>query len=310
MAQSSSSAVQKFSAVPIAVEVGKEFKLPFSVTSDVAVESLEGRIKGGDFALWENYVSKDSLDVFVKMEHALVHRFVSSSGTGDKEQASKDLLHKVFVCLRLIRPTRAVFSVAQFRILDDKLDVFSFMESKDPLTLVFPESEVLNQLSQKDLYRLRDLLPTFLSIERRKDTRRLQRAIRYFEGGYADVNDLALQLIVWMMGIEALFSEDGYDFPAIKKQINETVGSKTDIYEEFTDRDLYGAEPVLVGDVLDDLFRLRNSFVHGGWAPTEWINRGMRSSIGGGSINYADVLREAASFILRRSILASVERSH
>ena len=107
-----------------------------------------------------------------------------------------------------------------------------------------------------------------------------------------------------MMGIEALFSygDEPCAADTIKKRIAEVVGLDTDIYAEFEQRDLYAAKAVRVGEVLDEMFELRNRFVHGAWVPKPWFDREIRMAISGGPLTIADVVREAASFILRVGI--------
>jgi hypothetical protein len=54
--------------------------------------------------------------------------------------------------------------------------------------------------------------------------------------------------------------------------------------------------------VASDLFELRNRFAHGGWVPEEWASRKARPVLSG-TMEYADMLREAAAAILRKLLL-------
>jgi hypothetical protein len=300
--------IEKFTAVPLFFDFNARPNIPFQLTSDIVVDSLKGRLSTNNFMVWDKFVAERTIEFFTQMDSALVHRFYSSPGTGQKEEESKDRLHKIFVCLRMIRPTRTPFAVVQFKLKDDhQPDVFSFIEADDPVSLILPESEVLNHFNGNDLVKLRDLLPKFFAVDSATDTEYVRRAIRYYETGYSELHDPVLQFTVWMMGIESLFSgsENVHEPLAVQNRIKDAIGSE-DIYRDFADRDLYHAETVLVSDIVKDLFTMRNHLVHGGWVPNEWINRKMRDSISGPAVNYADVLREAASFILRAGILKVV----
>lgn len=297
--------IEKFTISPIYLHAYDEQPpVPFAVTEDVTFDSVEGVLEPKDFNLWEGHVSAESLKTLSRITHALVHRFSSSPYfQGEAEESSRELVQRLFVCLRVVKPTRTPFFYVQYQVIDGRKDVFTFVEPEDSLSLNLPESEVLNHLNAGDLQMLRRLAPLFLRVQK-EGPAHLRRAIRYYEAGYVSVREADLQLTVWMMGIEALFAygDEPSDVKTIKARIAEVVGLDTDIYEEFDQRDLYAAKAVPVGEVLDQMFELRNRFVHGAWVPKEWFNENVRMAISGGSLTMADVVREAASFILRSGI--------
>jgi hypothetical protein len=278
--------------------------VPFPLTEGATFDSVEGILEPQNFALWEGHASPETLKTLSKIKYALVHRFSSSAYfQGETEESSRELVHRLFVCLRVVKPTRTPFSYVQYQVIDGKKDVFTFVEPEDSLSLNLPESEVLNHLNTEDLLMLRRLAPTFLRAQK-EGPAHLRRAIRYYESGYVSIREADLQLTVWMMGIEALFSygDEPCDVETIKARVADVVGLNTDIYEEFDQRDLYAAKPVRVGDVLDQMFELRNRFVHGAWVPKAWFDQNVRMAISGGTLTTADVVREAASFVLRSGI--------
>lgn len=222
---------------------------------------------------------------------------------GKDEEDSKDLLQKVFLCLRVVKPTRNRFSVVQYREMKrGGIDVFSVVWPAI-MRMNVPESEVLNSINLQDLQQLKLLWPSFRKM-RDVGAPNLRRATRYYETGYDALWDVDLQFTTWMMGIEALYS-DG-DEPCsrdtIKSRILDSVGHNTDIYSEFEDRNLYAPDPVFVKDILDKMFELRDRFVHGAWTPKSWLEKPKRRAISGGLLTWPDVLREAASFILRTGV--------
>ena len=121
--------------------------------------------------------------------------------------------------------------------------------------------------------------------------------------GY-DIGRDRVRRLMRRMGIEALYAggDEPCSFEVIKERILQSVGPDTDIYEEAEGRAIYAPNALLVNDVIDKMFELRDRFVHGAWAPKSWLDKPMRSKISGGSLTLPDVLREAASFILRTGI--------
>jgi hypothetical protein len=64
----------------------------------------------------------------------LVDNFFSSGHIGQEEKESQDLLHKIFACLRLLKPTRNGFSAIQLKWIErDQADVFSFTHPEEHL---------------------------------------------------------------------------------------------------------------------------------------------------------------------------------
>jgi hypothetical protein len=296
---------EKYTIAPLYVDpFGSHPPVPFPVTEEVSFDSVEGVLEPKNFSLWEGHASPEALKALSKITYGLVHRFSSSPYfQGETEESSRELVHRLFVCLRVVKPTRTPFFYVQYQMIDGKKDVFTFVAPEDSLSLNLPESEVLNHLNTEDLRTLKRLAPPFLKAQK-EGPAYLRRAIRYYESGYVSVREADLQLTVWMMGIEALFSYDDEpcDVKTIKARIADVVGLTTDIYTEFDQRDLYAAKPVRVGDVLDQMFELRNRFVHGAWVPKAWFDQNVRMAISGGSLTMADVVREAASFVLRSGI--------
>jgi hypothetical protein len=129
----------------------ENIRLPFMLAG-ISVESVKGLLTAGHFSLWSNYVPKETLAFFEKTNVALVHRFTSAYGMGKDEEDSKELLHKAFACLRVVKATRTPFSAVQYRTTTDAaIDVFSFVPPANTLTMNLPRSEILNQITLRDL---------------------------------------------------------------------------------------------------------------------------------------------------------------
>ena len=296
---------EKFSVTPFSFGgFGEsELKIPFSL-GDIRVDSVQGLLRADNFALWKDYLSGDLVEFFTRAEVALVHQFQSGFVTGKDEEDSKKLLQKAFQCLRVVKPTRTRFSVVQYRRTKDQaVDVISLVYPGTQLRINMPESEVLNQINGQDLDELKRLWPKFRDLRVSGPTH-LRRAMRYYETGYDTITDQDLQFTTWVTGIEALYAYENEPCAVdlIKERILQSVGPETDIYEGMQGRSLYAPKPLFVKDVVDNLFELRHRFIHGAWAPKTWLEKPMRPAISGRALTLPDVLREAASFILRTGI--------
>jgi len=281
-------------------------KPPLDILPGVTLENMEGIISIGNFDLWKEYVSFRDRKELASISICLVNRFESREHMGLLERGSQDLLHRIFVCLRIVKPTRSPFYAVQFKRGETgEIDVFSFAHP-DRKDLNVPGVEALNVINLDDIIVVRKIFAPFRKvIDEGPDN--LRRSIQLFEEGYADVYDPVLQLLVWVMGIEAAFAVG--DQPVrrddLLQNIDQRVGFDRDIYEDSGDRNFFELPSRLnVGDVITDLFNLRNHLVHGGWPDKDWGAKAGRRSISGEAVPYADVLRGAASFILRKSILS------
>jgi hypothetical protein len=222
---------------------------------------------------------------------------------GKDDEDSKELLGKAFACLRVVKPTRTPFSVVQCRIKQDGgFDVLGFTSPANALPINLPRSEILNDINEGDLEQLRRMWPRYRII-RESGPEHLRRATRYYETGYSDLRAGDLQFTTWVMGTEALYAEDEEPFSvgALKERILRDIDPDTDIYEGHY-RSSANLSPVRLGQILDNLFDLRNRLVHGAWAPKTWFEKTVRIDITGTPVSLPDALREAASFILRTGL--------
>src|ERR1700693_756964 len=80
------------------------------LTRDIFFENVEGLLKPENFELWRGYVSEDARQKLSQASFALLHRFRSSAHVGLAEQKSTELMKRVFICLRLIKPTQTRWS--------------------------------------------------------------------------------------------------------------------------------------------------------------------------------------------------------
>jgi len=301
---------QKFTIAPIEGDHNlEELTKPFAIFPGTSVESVKDKFSKTSFDLWQRYVAEDERSKLADMSFALVHAFKSEQVAEKSELESQDLVQQVFVCLRIIRPTRARFVAIQYELQEDGKPYVLRFTHPDVSMINVPESEVLNRVRMRDLTELRRVMPAFTRMYK-SGPPSIRRAIRYYEAGYSEVRDPILQFLVWMMGIQAAFQGDRIPTQSqekLKKEIEAEYGAR-DIYEDSTERDLYASEPLLVGSLLDDMFSLHDQFVHGAWIPDDFLNPKVRQSTSGQSVNRAEVLRECASFLLRTRLLSALDR--
>jgi hypothetical protein len=294
----------------------KQQNAEYQISEVVSVRSLEGILSADNFSLWRENLSEKERTGLANVRIGIVNNFESSGHLGREENDSKELLHRIFACLRLIKPTRNAYSAIQFKWVDEhKVDVFSFTHPSDQL-LNLPHAEVLNVIRPDDLRVLREIVQPFLAIQY-KGPSHLRRAIRFYEEGYSDIQDAVLQIIVWVIGIKNALSP--HDNRAVSrdqllKGIEKYVGLNSNIYQDswLGDPDYretpYKSERT-VGSSIDDLLTLYDRFTGGIWIPRDWEGRPSRRESTGEQVPFADSLRDVASFVLRKLILRLV-REH
>lgn len=301
---------QKFTITPIEWDIELEnLSKPFAVFDGTSVESVKDRLTKASFDLWQRYVAEEERSKMADMSFALVHGYMSA-GSRKNDLESQDLVRLAFVCLRLIRPTRARYVAIQYELEEDGRPYVLRFTNPNMIAINMPEPEVLNRVRMRDLSQLRKLMPAFAKVSE-EGPDNLRRAIGYFETGYAEVREPLVQFLVWMMGIEAAFQRDQdpiQEEDELKHKILSELGAR-DIYEDSAERDIYAVEPLLVSSLLEDMFNLRNHLVRGRWIPEEFLQREARKSITGRNLNHTDLLRECASFVLRSRLLSQLERA-
>jgi hypothetical protein len=281
-----------------------EIQRPIPIMHDVTVERVSGLFKPENFQLWKDYVSENERDDLAETKVALVHRFNSDFHLSEPEKLSETLTHRIFVCLRIIKPTRELFQTIHVKwISDTEIEVAGFSNRNFQFANV-PDAEVLNTVDERDLALTSNVLVPFLhAVEDGPEL--LRRAIGCHEKGYAETQDPVLQLIMWTMGIESVLAVAGVGYENAKQEILHRLGDEN-IYSEASPNYHKAWPQVSLSSVVGDMFDLRDIFVHGRWIPDKWKQK-YRESVAGQALSYADVLRDVAPFILRRLIRQALQ---
>lgn len=281
-------------------------RTPLAVAESVTIENTSNLLKADNFRLWKEQISPQDCEDLARTKVSLVHRFNSAFHLDEPEKLSKDMTHRIFVCLRVIKPTRSRYTVIQLKwISENEVDVFNFTHPHLSIANV-PDSEVLNTIQADDARKVTLALKRFLDVENAGPSA-LKRAIRCYEQGYAETRDPVIQFIVWSMGIEAMIRKGSTKhLPDRANRLLEFLSPDLDIYSESSGFQVWPRIPL--GPLAPDLFHLRDLFVHGDWIPEEWMKK-HHQSVAGEPISYADLLRDAAPFVLRKLIQQSLEIS-
>jgi hypothetical protein len=286
--------------------VQETLRVPVSLIDSVAIDDTKGSLKPEHFELWREHISKRDRDEMSATRIALLHRFSSRDHIGKDEQQSSDLMYKIFVALRIVKPTRTRFSAIQYKILNDgKIDVFS-VTHPSVVAINAPDSESLNRVGTNDVVALQRILPAFLYATKNGPDH-MQRAIRYHEAAYSQIHDPVIQFLTWVMGIEAVVARKDLLMrrEPLLRRISELLDTRESIYQNSALNEFQKLPDLTIGAVLSDMFALRNRIAHGrGW--DERTTEIVRTTLSGEKLNYASILAEAAPVVLRKLILASL----
>ena len=259
-----------------------------------------------DLTLWgREYLSKHDIEKIQGWECALVHHYDEEEYFHtEAEQRSRELLSKVFVGLRIVRPSRIPYQYLHARVQSNgALDPSAFSRAEMSLT-VFP-CDTWTPIRRRDADLLKAIAPTLLRAYA-IDCRPVMRAMRILETGYVSQFTDVKQLI-WVTGLESLFTSTKSRGASVAiRRISQFLGPKTQIYEQ-TDFPAHMSVPSLaLKDVLGDIYRLRNKLAHGEWIPEEFLKKPGYAT---GPNSYAGVLGEATSIVLRRALIKILKES-
>lgn len=284
-------------------------KLPFLVGDSVYVEDVTDIIHKTNF-IWTRYFSEAEIESLRSIRYALVHHFEARSEhlhMRPEDEKSKDLLYRLYLGLKIIRPTGARFQVFTFN-MHDAVPRVPRWERNDQGTVLCDYEEGLIQW--RDVSELAASASSILRVLG-KPTSPVSQAIQSLEIGYRS-EWLNVRHLLWSVGLDALFTSTEWKSRGREVAVDRIcnfLGGRFKIYaEEPSPLGSMSLPDITVANVLDDMYKLRNDFAHGTWPDKKWAGKVCRRSKDGSrDIAYAEVLAEAASVCLRgclRKILA------
>lgn len=291
---------------------GEEFPLtllPFEVGPGVFLADVSQQMKNADYSLWaRDYLSKEDVKDLRGWHYALIHYFDSEQYLiSAPEEQSRELVHRVFVGLRIVRPSWTPYQYLRAAVRQDgSFDPSGFSKAEGRLTV--SSCDAANSIRKRDAELLRAIVPALLAAY---DTKcgPVSRAISILELGYvSEFRDV--KQLMWTTALDALFtSAKNWGSDLAIRRIKRLIGPNTRIYEPADFPHYMSPPPFTVEQVARDIYRLRNKFAHGEWIPKEFLDKPGYSGKAGEQLNYADVLLEATSFVLRMSLVVILKQN-
>ncbi len=276
-------------------------RLPFRIADGLTIEDVEPCLPGDAFTLWKSMLGESTFEKVERVKHAIVHRYNESDGETDR-----GLTTLATSCLRLIRPMRqGVLSVVRGTIGEDgSFNVRGFELTERLSGVEVVEAHKLSTLRVVDAEGLCALLPEFIrAIE--GEFWKFRMAAQFHDLGFFQSYNWKPKFLLWASAIESIFTSHSRDHQGTRvatERIKWFLGERTRIYPPAERWEAIPDCPLTIGDLLDDLYELRNFVAHGDKVPDSFFHTYPRTGVNGG-VCKVEVLLEAASFIIRASLV-------
>jgi hypothetical protein len=288
-------------------------RLPFDIAEDVRIEAVLERFREDAFALWAPRVGSIVVEELQRVRFALVHRYRPDPiivdgqfiGEAQHSEASQNLVLMLAACLRLIRPMRqsALLIHGKVRDEDGSFDVGGF-DMPPPHLIEVPEVQRLFMLRNQDADDLRRYAAQFLR-GMRGEFWKFRMAVQFHELGHFQVIDWKARFLHWCSAIESIYTTHNREHQGkllATTGIKWFIGPNTSIYAPGDLPEFVQDPGITVGQIVDDLYDLRNFIAHGDRVPDPYFRDDLRRGLDGG-VKRCEVLLEMASFIVRTSLL-------
>jgi hypothetical protein len=289
-------------------------RLPFHIMHGVQIEDVYDRLREDAFSHLERKLGTSTVEILRNVRFALVHRYehdtIPPGGApavvaANRSPGSERLVRALAACLRLIRPMRqrALLMGGNVRQADGSFDVTTF-DLPPAHLLEVPEVQRLFKLRNQDCDSLGQYAPEFL---RAMDGQfwKFRMAVQFHELGHFQALDWKARYLLWCSAIESIYTSHDWEHQGslvAASRIKWLLGENSSIYAPGDISRLLRDPGLTVGQVIEDLYELRNFMAHGDRIPDELFNSEMRVGFNGG-VKKLEVLMEAASFIIRTSLL-------
>jgi hypothetical protein len=187
---------------------------------------------------------------------------------------------------------------------DRTLDVMGFAHPIDLMNV--PINQKLFSIRNQDITDLISVAPAFLRAMR-GDFWKFRMAVQFYQLGFYQQYSFKARYLLWASAIESLFTshhqQHRTSIVAIAR-IHWFLGADTSIYPPGElDRFLLADPQIAIQDITADLYSVRNYLAHGDRLPENYFTEARRPGIGPDVVNLIEVLLEAQSFIIRKSLL-------
>ena len=238
------------------------------------------------------------------VKYAIVHRYEATSlDAGHAQQQSVDLVNNIAACLRVVRPMRQFASLMVGNLRDD--GTIQIQTFNHPVNLMdVPQLQKGFSLRNRDVVELQSVVGEFLR-GMKGEFWKFKMSVSFHDGGHFAVSYWKSRFMLWCSAVEAMYTSQNLEHRGsrvAKERIKWFLGEATSIYFP---RDIQSSMPKAsykVGNVVGDLYEVRNCIAHGERIPDRFFTIVPRSYLGedGGIIT---VLHDGLSFIIRASVL-------
>lgn len=288
--------------------------LPFHITENVFLENVGQRFPEDAFEHARAQLGQEVVDSLRGVRYALIHRYdpqriydpVTHQIIGEhiRSEASETLVREMAACLRLIRPMRQRALPIRGGVRQDgTFDVTGF-DIPTLHLLEVPEVQKLFSLRNCDAENLRRYAPGFRAAMQ-GEFWKFRMAVQFHELGHFQPLNWKARYLLWCSAIESIYTSNHPHHRGslvATSRIKWFLGQDTSIYGPGDISRLLADPHISVGAVVGDLYEMRNFMAHGDRIPDPFFNEAMRQGFNG-HVYKSEVLLEAASFIIRSSLL-------
>jgi hypothetical protein len=293
-----------------------ERPLPFEIAEGVSIEDVSALLQQDTFNAVRARMGTDALETLQHVRHALVHRYEPRPvvnqenqeiiGEELENQDSQQLVRYLTAWLRIIRPMRQSAQLMHGNITQNgRFDVVGF---DHPVNLMeVPENQKLFSLRSEDADELHATASEFLRAMR-GDFWKFRMAMQFHDLGHYQQYDAKARYLLWASAIEAIYTSHDREHKGslvAKERIKWFLGENTSIYPGGELSDLLDDPHITTGDIVDEVYNVRNFIAHGDKIPDRYFTDTMRGGFNG-RVSLFKVLLEAQSFIIRKSLLKIV----
>jgi hypothetical protein len=293
-------------------------KLPIGIIEGAQVEDVSSLITEDEFQIFKDPLGTEAVKKLENMKYAIIHRFpdheVDSNGkfVAGRElmERSQNIVAEIAACLRLIRPTSQHTQMCWGSIgNNDKLYNIAF---SNPLEFVnAPQNQKLFLVRTSDIQDLVFYAPLFRAAMHGPNWK-FRMAVQMHEAGHFQNTDWRARFFLWTSALESLFTSQSLSRQhagslVASERVKFLLGENSPIYPPGELTSLQKNPNLTVGDVIRDIYCLRNNIAHGDKIPDCYFQQTGREDFDGDLPRWA-TLTEAISFIVRQSLLIILKK--
>jgi hypothetical protein len=279
-------------------------KLPAQIVPDVTIENVKAMFNEQTFSWVGSEMGKHDMETLAGVKYAVVHRFeVPQFDTGQAQQQSADLVNNVAACLRLIRPMRQFASLMVGKLRSDgTIEIQTFSHPANLMDV--PQLQKSFSLRNRDVVELQNVVKDFLR-GMKGEFWKFKMSVSFHDGGHFAVSYWKSRFMLWCSAVEAIYTSQNSDHrgsKVAKERIKWFLGEGTSIYMPGDIQSFMPKASYKVGNVVGDLYQVRNCIAHGERIPDRFFKIEPRGYLGEDG-NILTVLHDGLSFIIRASLL-------